>query len=132
MTSPISTAYRGIFDTMLKAAEQVGFINNRPSFYVFKEQLKEQIGAYTLTSEQHKFIDRSLFLYIMSRPNSPLKSYFSPELINRLYTNPSDNIATTLVKIKDKYSSLKNNIFVSNLQPSSQNQKQGQTIIMYS
>ena len=127
--SPISASYRNILNTMLKGAEQVGFINNRPSFYMFKEQLKEELGAFTFNQAQHKFIDKSLFLFIMSRPNSPIRNYFSKDMINRLYLDSKDNIATKLENAKTKYPKLiRDNIFVSNLQPNPLNDDKDQNI----
>ena len=122
-TYPVMAAYRKYFDTVLAAAETVGFVNNRPSFFAFKESLKDKIGKYSLSAAQHKFIDRALVLKVMAHPNSPLKNYLSPEAFNRMYTNPTDNIATELAKIKAKYNKINTNPFVSSLQPDSANTK---------
>ena len=92
----IALNYRNIFDTMLNAAENVGFINNRPAFYMFKKQLQRELGKASFTADQHKFIDKTLFLDLMTRPESPFvqSKLISKDTFNALYTNPSKNIIT--------------------------------------
>ena len=114
----IALTYRGIFDTMLQAGENVGFINNRPAFYAFKKDLQAQLGKVSFTSDQHKFVDKTLFLDLMTRPESPFvqSNLISKETFNSLYTNPSNNIVTRLATIKAKYPKLASSPFISMLQ----------------
>jgi hypothetical protein len=116
--SPIPTAYRGIFTTMITEAERVGFINNSPAFKYFKSNLREATGSSTFTADQHKMIDRALFLKIMTQPNSPLvnNGIISGETFDSLYTNPNDNIITKLTNLQAKYPQLNNNVFIQALE----------------
>jgi len=121
----IALTYRGIFDTMLQAGENVGFINNRPAFYAFKKDLQAQLGKVSFTSDQHKFVDKTLFLDLMTRPESPFvqSNLISKETFNSLYTNPSNNIITKLATIKAKYPKLASSPFISMLQVDDHNQR---------
>lgn len=125
---PISKAYDTIRQTALNAAEEVGFINNRPAFYSFKEDLKASLGKTKLTAAQHKFIDKALFLKIMASPKSPLANYMSQEAFEAMYTNPVNNIGTKLENIKKEFPKLAQNAFVQKLKPSKSNHDNGQTI----
>ena len=120
---PIAGAYRGILQTALNASEQVGFINNRPSFHVFKELLKDELGKYSFTPAQHKFVDRTLFLKLLAHENSPLANYFSQAAFEKLYLNKDNNIATRLERLKAKYPNLSSNAFVAALQADPANNK---------
>ena len=115
----IAYTFRSVFDSILASTAQMGFINNRDSFHTFKRGLKEKIGSYGLTAAQHKFIDKSLFLDLMTRSNSPLvkANIVSKDTFKALYTNSKSNIVSRLSKIKNKYAALRTNEFVSNLQP---------------
>ena len=121
----IALNYRGILDTMLKAGEDIGFINNRPSFYNFKNKLKKSINQHSLNSDQHKFIDKMLFLDMMTRPDSPFvkSKLISKKTFESLYTNPTNNIITKLNDIKTKYPKLATNKFVELLKPDTFNQE---------
>ena len=125
---PISTAYDTVRQTSLNAAEEAGFINNRPAFYGFKERLKLSIGKTTLSAAQHKFIDRALFLKIMASPESPLRSLMSQDAFNIMYTNPNNHIGIRLENIKKEFPKLSRNAFVEKLKPSKQNNDLNQTI----
>jgi hypothetical protein len=125
---PISKAYDTIRQTALNAAEEVGFINNRPAFYSFKEDLKASLGKTKLTAAQHKFIDKALFLKIMASPKSPLANYMSQEAFETMYTNPVNNIGTKLENIKKEFPKLAQNAFIQKLKPSKSNHDSGQTI----
>ena len=118
-------AYRGILDTMLQAGEEIGFINNRPSFYSFKNKLKKSINQHSLNKDQHKFIDKMLFLDMMTRPESPFvkSKLISKKTFESLYTNPTSNIITKLNNIKIKYPKLATNKFVELLKPDVFNQE---------
>jgi hypothetical protein len=121
----IALSYRGIFDTMLQAGENIGFINNRPSFYNFKNKLKKTINQHSLSSDQHKFIDKMLFLDMMTRPDSPFvkSKLISKATFESLYTDPASNIITKLNNIKIKYPKLATNKFVELLKPDVFNQE---------
>ena len=125
---PISTAYDTVRQTSLNAAEEAGFINNRPAFYGFKERLKLSIGKTTLSAAQHKFIDRALFLKIMASPESPLRSLMSQDAFNIMYTDPNNHIGIRLENIKKEFPKLSKNAFVQKLKPSKQNNDLNQTI----
>jgi hypothetical protein len=121
----IALSYRGILDTMLEAGENIGFINNRPSFYSFKNNLKKSINQHSLNADQHKFIDKMLFLDMMTRPESPFvkSKLISKKTFESLYTNPTSNIITKLNNIKIKYPKLATNKFVELLKPDVFNQE---------
>ena len=121
----IALSYRGILDTMLEAGENIGFINNRPSFYNFKNRLKKGINQHSLNKDQHKFIDKMLFLDMMTRPESPFvkSKLISKKTFESLYTNPTNNIITKLNNIKIKYPKLATNKFVELLKPDVFNQE---------
>ena len=121
----IALNYRNIFDTMLNAAENVGFINNRPAFYMFKKQLQRELGKVSFTADQHKFIDKTLFLDLMTRPESPFvqSKLISKDTFNALYTNPSKNIITRLASMKAKYPKLARSPFISMLHADDHNQR---------
>ena len=121
----IALSYRGILDTMLEAAEEIGFINNRPSFYNFKNRLKKSINQHSFSADQHKFIDKMLFLDMMTRPESPFvkSKLISKKTFESLYTNPTSNIITKLNNIKIKYPKLATNKFVELLKPDVFNQE---------
>ena len=121
----IALNYRGIFDTMLQAGENVGFINNRPAFYTFKKELQSQLGKVSFTSDQHKFIDKTLFLDLMTRPESPFiqSNLISKRTFNVLYTNPSNNIITRLANMKVTYPKLASSPFISMLHADDHNQR---------
>ena len=121
----IALSYRGILDTMLEAAENIGFINNRPSFYNFKNTLKKSINQHSLNADQNKFIDKMLFLDMMTRLDSPFvkSGLISKKTFESLYTNPTSNIITKLNNIKIKYPKLATNKFVELLKPDVFNQE---------
>ena len=121
----IALSYRGILDTMLEAGENIGFINNRPSFYTFKNELKKSINQHSLSADQHKFIDKMLFLDMMTRPESPFvkSKLISKKTFESLYTDPTNNIITKLNNIKIKYPKLATNKFVELLKPDVFNQE---------
>lgn len=123
--SPIQATYRNILNETIKAGDQAGFINNRAAFYNFKEKLKFLTGKKTFDAATHKFIDRALFLKMITSQdvNNPLKDYTSTERFKKLYTNPNDNIATRLYKLR-KSGKIQNNIFFDLLQSSTTNNTQ--------
>jgi len=116
--SPIPTAYRGIFTTILEETERVGFINNSPAFQYFKSDLKDATGNSTFTADQHKMIDRALFLKIMTQPHSPLvrNGIINANTFNNLYVNPLNNIITKLNVLQTKYPQINNNVFIQSLE----------------
>jgi len=122
--APMEVAYRGIFDTILTAAEDAGFINNNAAFNVFKRLLKQQIGATTFNQDAHKLIDKALFLKIMAHPDSPLASLMSKNNFERLYTDPANNIGIRLRRLQEG-GKLKGNIFFENLQQADTNNEKG-------
>ena len=124
---PIQVAYRGIFNTMLGAAEEAGFINNRPAFFRFKNILKNSLLQTRFNSEQHKFIDRALFLKIMGHPDSPLADYMSKDRFEKLYTDPNNNIAIRLDNLQ-KSDKLSNNRFFQLLEASDTNNEKGNPV----
>lgn len=117
--NPIASTFRSVFDSILSATGEMGFINNRDSFHKFKKGVRSAIGAYSLTAAQHKFIDKTLFLDIMTRNNSPLvrSNIISKNTFNALYINKGSNIVSRLINIKKKFPTIANNEFVKNLQP---------------
>ena len=128
----IALSYRGILDTMLEAGENIGFINNRPSFYSFKNNLKKSINQHSLNADQHKFIDKMLFLDMMTRPESPFvkSKLISKKTFESLYTNPTSNIITKLNNIKIKYPKLATNKFVELLKPDVFNQEKNNGVYL--
>lgn len=112
-----SAAFRKVFQTMLNAAEAAGFINNRPAFYGFKENLKAELGIEKLNADQHKFIDRVLFLKMLSDKGGPLSDLMSAEMFEDLFLSRGDNIATRLQNIIKKFPKLENNLFIKILEP---------------
>ena len=112
-----SAAFRKVFQTMLNAAEVAGFINNRPAFYGFKENLKVELGIKTLSAAQHKFIDRILFLKMLSDNGGPLSNLMSQEVFEDLFLSRGDNIATRLEAIVKRFPKLENNLFIKILEP---------------
>jgi len=112
-----SAAFRKVFQTMLNAAEVTGFINNRPAFYGFKENLKVELGIKTLNAAQHKFIDRILFLKMLSDNGGPLSNLMSQEVFEDLFLSRGDNIATRLEAIVKRFPKLENNLFIKILEP---------------
>ena len=123
--APIQTTYRNILNETIKAGDQAGFINNRAAFYNFKEKLKFLTGKKRFDAATHKFIDRALFLKMITSQdvNNPLKDYTSIERFKKLYTNPNDNIATRLYNLR-KSGKVQNNIFFDLLQSSTTNNTQ--------
>jgi len=122
--APMEVAYRGIFDTILTAAEDAGFINNNVAFNVFKRVLKQQIGATAFSQDAQKLIDKALFLKIMAHPDSPLASLMSKNNFERLYTDPANNIGIRLRRLQEG-GKLKGNIFFENLQQADTNNEKG-------
>ena len=100
--SPMEAAYRGIFDTVMNAAQDAGFINNNLAFNVFKRLLKQQIGATSFDAATNKLIDRALFLKMMAHQDSPLAPLMSKNNFDRLYTDPANNIAIRLRRLQGK------------------------------
>jgi len=114
-TYPIAVAYRGIFNTLLEGAKDAGFINNSPAFQGFKSLFKEGLNKFSLSSDQHKFIDRALFLKLMSMEGSPFADGMSR--VDQMYTNPNNNIATRLLEVQKNYPKLAATSFVQALEP---------------
>ena len=112
---PIALAYRGIFKTLLEGAKEVGFINDSAAFSGFKQMFKESLNMYTLNAEQHKFIDRALFLKLMSMEGSPFAEGMAK--VDQMYTNPNNNIATRLLEIQKRFPKLASTSFVQALEP---------------
>jgi|TARA_R100000084_G_C4655583_1_gene152661 hypothetical protein len=126
---PIMTAYRGIFDTVLNAAEQAGFINNRPAFFGFKQQLKRAVGKTSFNAATQKFIDRQLFLDLMLKEGSPLQNFASDRMFDYSYRDGKNNIATRLRSLQENNpDNINDNIFFKKLQPSEDNNDLGQTL----
>ena len=125
--SPISIAYRGIFDTIIKETNRIGFLNNTPAFTAFKENLQDNLGKSKFTADQHKLIDRALFLKIMTQPNSPFVDggVISQENFINMYISPTNNLVTRAQYIKEAYPSLENNLFVQALQEDPSNSETG-------
>ena len=117
--NPIASTFRSVFDSILSSTAEMGFINNRDSFHKFKKGIRAALGSFSLTAPQHKFIDRTLFLNLMTRNNSPLvrSNIISKNTFNSLYINKGSNIVSRLTNIKSKYENIKNNPFVASLQP---------------
>ena len=122
--SPIEVAYRGIFDTIMNAAQDAGFINNNLAFNVFKRLLKQQIGATSFDGATNKLIDKALFLKMMAHQDSPLAPLMSKNNFDRLYTDPANNIAIRLRRLQES-GKLKGNIFFENLQQADSNNDKG-------
>jgi len=99
--SRIQVAYRQLMDRALTNAEAAGFINNRPAFYRFKERIKTISGSETLSADQHKFIDRALFLKLMSMKQSPWHKLMSRNNMHRMYVDKKNNIAARFSELKD-------------------------------
>ena len=114
-TYPIAVAYRSIFDTLLEGAKGVGFINNSEAFNGFKDLFKNGLNKFSLSSEQHKFIDRALFLKLMSMEGSPFSDGMSK--VDQMYTDPNNNISTRLLEVQKNYPKLSDTSFVQALEP---------------
>ena len=125
--SPIAASYRGIFDTIIKETDRVGFLNNKPAFKNFKEELKEALGKSSFTDAQHKVIDRALFLKMMTRPHSPFvdNGPINSENFNSMYIDPNNNLVTRLQGMRELYPDLNNNLFVQMLEADPSNTETG-------
>lgn len=123
--SPIASAYRGIFNTIIKETDRIGFLNNKPAFVNFKDELKEAIGQTKLTDAQHKLVDRALFLKMITRPHSPFvdNGPINEENFNSMYVNPTNNLVTRLQNIREAYPELNNNLFVQALEADPSNKE---------
>ncbi len=122
--SPMEVAYRGIFDTVMNAAQDAGFINNNLAFNVFKRLLKQQIGATSFDAATNKLVDKALFLKMMAHQDSPLAPLMSKNNFDRLYIDPANNIAIRLRRLQES-GKLKGNIFFENLQQADSNNDKG-------
>jgi len=129
--SPIVSAYRGIFETIIKETKRVGFINNTPAFTNFKSDLQDVLGQSKFTDAQHKVIDRALFLHIMTRPHSPFieGGLISKDNFNNMYVNPNNNLITKLQDIREAYPELNNNLFLQSLEADPSNDETGLFLI---
>ena len=136
---PMARAFRGIMDTMMDAAKQAGFINNSAAFTAVKKKFKDATNKFSLTSEQHKFLDRVLFLKIMAGPESPFNKAGKDAngdpipgalhgMVNYSYTNPNNNIATRLQGLREQFPLLNANPFIKALEPGTNNNKAGQKV----
>ena len=125
--SPIAASYRGIFDTIIQETDRIGFLNNKPSFVSFKDNLKDSLGVSSFTDAQHKLIDRALFLHIMTRPHSPFVDGgpINEENFTSMYINPEKNLVTRLQAIREAYPELNNNLFVQSLEADPSNKETG-------
>ena len=123
-----SAAYRNIFQTMLNAAEAAGFVNNRPAFYTFKEMLKAELATETLTAEQHKFIDRVLFLKMLANEGGPIGDLMSEDVFKAIFTNPNSNVETMLKKTMKEFPKFADNAFVKMLKPHPANNREGNAV----
>ena len=123
--SPIASAYRGIFNTIIKETDRIGFLNNKPAFVNFKDELKEAVGQTKLTDAQHKLVDRALFLKMITRPHSPFvdNGPINEENFNSMYVNPTNNLVTRLQNIREAYPELNNNLFVQALEADPSNKE---------
>ena len=123
--SPIASAYRGIFNTIIKETDRIGFLNNKPAFVNFKDELKEAVGQTKLTDAQHKLVDRALFLKMITRPHSPFvdNGPINEENFNSMYVNPTNNLITRLQNIREAYPELNNNLFVQALEADPSNKE---------
>ncbi len=122
--SPMEVAYRGIFDTVMNAAQDAGFINNNLAFNVFKRLLKQQIGATSFDAATNKLVDKTLFLKMMAHTDSPLAPLMSKSNFERLYTDPGNNIGIRLRRLQEG-GKLKGNLFFENLQQADSNNDKG-------
>ena len=125
--SPIVSAYRGIFETIITETKRVGFINNTPAFTNFKSDLQDVLGQSKFTDAQHKVIDRALFLHIMTKPHSPFieGGLISADNFNNMYVNPTNNLITKLQNIRESYPELNNNLFLQSLEADPSNDETG-------
>tara|TARA_Y100000593_G_scaffold45959_2_gene87334 strand:+ start:2784 stop:9104 length:6321 start_codon:yes stop_codon:yes gene_type:complete len=130
--NPIGVAYRGILDTVIQGGNDIGFINNSNAFKGFKDNLKRLLKIHTLNKQQHKIIDRALFLRMMTMPHSPFTqprgekpALISEQAIKQLYRNPESNIVTILNRLKKTNPKLNNNLFIQSLQVDPSNAETG-------
>ena len=119
-----NVAYRGIFDTILNTTRDLGFLQNSPSFISAKSRLKRELFIDVLTPQQHKFIDRALFRFIMTMPHSPLRDLTSRETIYQLYSPDSEtNLVKRTQELGLKYPRLLSNRFFRLLKVDSSNKE---------
>jgi len=123
-----SAAYRGILQTALNAAQAAGFINNSRASYLFKERLKLELGIDYFSADQHKFIDRSLFLKMLANEDGPLADLMSEESLKATLLNPNNNVASRLDMLRKNHSKFANNEFIKMLKPNANNNKIGNQI----
>jgi len=125
-----NVAYRGIFDTILDTTEQLGFIQNSNSFKQVKRDIKESLGIRTLSKEQHKFIDRALYISIMTQPHSPFKNITNRKTIQALY-NPksSSNLVNKVNELGLKFPRLYSNPFYKLLREDPSNKETNLALI---
>ena len=117
-----NVAYRGIFDTILKNADDLGFIQNSAAVNQAKKHLKRALDITVLSPEQHKFIDRALYRFIMTQPHSPLAALTSRETIFKLYSPESEtNLVKRTQELGLKYPRLYSNRFFRLLKPDNAN-----------
>ena len=129
--SPVAIAYRGIFDTILKETNRIGFVNNSTAFISFKNNLKDNLGQSRFTDAQHKLIDRALFLKIMTQPHSPFVDggAINENNFKSMYIDPVNNLVTKLRDIREAYPELNNNLFVQALEADPSNDETGLFLI---
>ena len=125
--SPVAIAYRGIFNTIIKETNRIGFINNSTAFTSFKNNLKDNLGQSRFTDAQHKLIDRALFLKIMTQPHSPFVDggAINENNFKSMYIDPVNNLVTKLRDIREAYPELNNNLFVQALEADPSNDETG-------
>ena len=106
---PIAVAYRGIFDTLLKGAEDAGFVNNSLAFDNFKYNFKNELNKFSLPAEHPEVYRQSIVLKNnVYATQSPFADGMAK--VDEMYTNPENNIATELLEIKEKFLSLQTHL----------------------
>jgi hypothetical protein len=87
------------------------------SVRVAKEHIRTLLNIENLTEADHRNIEESMLLYMMSqnKEDNPLSSVFTEDNVSRLLLNSSTSLVSIVEDLKDTYPGLKDNAFISNL-----------------
>ena len=113
---PMQKAFNVSIEKMLAFGDQF-FLHRMHSVRVAKEHIRTLLNIENLTEADHRNIEESMLLYMMSqnKEDNPLSSVFTEDNVSRLLLNSSTSLVSIVEDLKDTYPGLKDNAFISNL-----------------
>lgn len=108
---PLSRAYYQAIKSSLEVAGEL-FLGGNISVKNFKDLLMDTTGKTLLTEQEHRFIDRMLFYYMLTKEGSPMGELLKKSDVEFSLTNTSKSLASRILEMMEQIPALKNNTFL--------------------